>query len=428
MNKTKETFIFGFAIFAAFFGAGNLILPPMLGYNSGPDWWLVALGFITSATIIPLLALFAHARLQGTMLDFGNKVSPLFSLIFSLCVYAIAIALACPRTAAVTHEMAIQPFFGTSSLLTSSIYFGLVFLFVMNRNNVLQILGKYLTPFIVLILLAIIVVGIFSPVGEMIPSTFQSPIISGLLEGYQTYDALAGLLTGGIVIISINKLKRDISFEEKKNMIAKSGFIAMLGLLIIYAGLIVVGALYSSQFSSDITRTELLSGLSIITLGNVGTTFLSVLVALACFTTAVSIIVGTADFFKGIFKDSQKVYLITAIISCVLGVLVGQMDVTYIINVALPALMFIYPLTVVLILLNVIPEKFASKTVFRVVVFVTFMFSIPDFLSFLIPSENLQGIQEVIPLAQHNLGWVLPALVTFILVNVFSKKEASIIR
>ncbi len=428
MNKTKEIFIFGFAIFAAFFGAGNLILPPMLGYNSGPDWWLVALGFITSATIIPLLALFAHARLQGTMLDFGNKVSPLFSLIFSLCVYAIAIALACPRTAAVTHEMAIQPFFGTSSLLTSSIYFGLVFLFVMNRNNVLQILGKYLTPFIVLILLAIIVVGIFSPVGEMIPSTFQSPIISGLLEGYQTYDALAGLLTGGIVIISINKLKRDISFEEKKNMIAKSGFIAMLGLLIIYAGLIVVGALYSSQFSSDITRTELLSGLSIITLGNVGATFLSVLVTLACFTTAVSIIVGTADFFKGIFKDSQKAYLITAIISCVLGVLVGQMNVTYIINVALPALMFIYPLTVVLILLNVIPEKFASKTVFRAVVLVTFIFSIPDVASFLIPSENLQGIQKVIPLAQHNLGWVLPALMTFVLVNVFSKKETSIIR
>lgn len=425
MNKTKETFVFGFAVFAAFFGAGNLILPPMLGFNSGPDWWLVALGFITSATIIPLLALFAHAKLQGTMLDFGNKVSPLFSIIFCVCVYAIAITLACPRTAAVTHEMAILPFFGTSSLLTSSIYFGLVFLFVINRNSVLQILGKYLTPFIVLILLAIIVVGVFSPVGEMNPSTFQSPIISGLLEGYQTYDALGGLLTGGIVVISINKLKRDISFEEKKNMIAKSGFIAMIGLLIIYAGLIVVGALYSSQFSRDITRTELLSGLSIKTLGNVGTTFLSVLVAFACFTTAVAIIVGTADFFKGLFKESQKAYLFTAIISCVLGVLVGQMDVTYIINVALPALMFIYPLAVVLILLNTIPEKFASKTVFRVVVSVAFIFSIPDFLSFLVPAEHLQGVQEYIPLAQHNLGWVLPALVSFVLANVISTVRAS---
>jgi LIVCS family branched-chain amino acid:cation transporter len=123
MNKTKETFVFGFAIFAAFFGAGNLILPPLLGFNSGPDWWLVTLGFITSATIIPLLALFGHAKLQGTMLDFGNKVSPLFSLIFCLCVYVIAITLPCPRTAAVTHEMAIEPFFGTSSILTTGICF-----------------------------------------------------------------------------------------------------------------------------------------------------------------------------------------------------------------------------------------------------------------------------------------------------------------
>ena len=421
MNKTKETFVFGFAIFAAFFGAGNLILPPFLGFNSGPDWWLVALGFVTSATLIPVLALFAHAKLQGTMLDFGNKVSPLFSLIFCICVYIIAIALPGPRTAAVTHEMAIQPFFGTSSLLTSSIYFGLAFLFVMNRGSVLQILGKYLTPFIVLILLVIIVVGVFSPIGgDMNPSMFETPIVNGLLEGYQTYDALAGLLTGGVVVISINNLKGNISFEDKKSILAKSGFIAMSGLFIIYAGLIVLGALFNSQFGNEITRSELLSQLSIKTLGNIGTTFLSVLVALACFSTAVAIIVGTADFFKGLFKESKKAYTITAIVSCVIGILIGQMDVTYIINVALPVLMFIYPLTIVLILLNVIPEKYASIKVFRLVVLVTFIFSILDFLGFLIPTENLEGVKAIIPLAKHNLGWVLPALTTFVLTNIIS--------
>ena len=127
MNKTKTIFIIGFAIFASYFGAGNLILPPQLGFNSGPDWWLVTLGFILSATVIPLLALFGHAKLQGTMMDFGKKVSPLFSLIYCLCVYIIAITLPIPRTAAVTHEMAIEPFFDTSSLLTSSIYFAVAF-------------------------------------------------------------------------------------------------------------------------------------------------------------------------------------------------------------------------------------------------------------------------------------------------------------
>ncbi|HMC00519.1 MAG TPA: branched-chain amino acid transport system II carrier protein [Flavobacteriaceae bacterium] len=425
MKNTKETFVFGFAIFAAFFGAGNLILPPLLGFNSGPDWWLVTLGFITSATIIPLLALFGHAKLQGTMLDFGNKVSPIFSLIFCLCVYTIAVALPCPRTAAVTHEMAISSFFGTSSLLTSTIYFALAFVFVMNRNNVLDIIGKYLTPIIVIILFAIILIGLFSSPAQIKASNFDTPIISGLLEGYQTYDAIAGLLTGGILVISVINFKKEMSFKEKKSMIAKSGLIAMSGLFIIYAGLIAVGSMYNSQFPEDISRTELLSGLALKTLGNIGSIFLSILVSLACFTTAVGIIVGTADFFQGLFKKSRHAYLTTAIVCSIIGVLVGQMNVKYIIDVALPALMFIYPLTIVLILLNILPDRLASKTVFRAVVLVAFMFSIPDFLSFLIPPEQLVNIVNIIPLAEHNLGWVLPSLITFVVVNLITKGKES---
>jgi LIVCS family branched-chain amino acid:cation transporter len=148
---------------------------------------------------------------------------------------------------------------------------------------------------------------------------------------------------------------------------------------------------------------------------------LSILISLACFTTAVSVIVGTADFFKGLFKESQLAYTITAIVACLLGVLVGQFDVHYIIVVALPALMFIYPLTIVLILLNVIPEKYASKLVFKAVVLVTFIFSIPDFLGFLVEADWLESVKEIIPLANQNLGWVLPAITTFVLVNGLRK-------
>ncbi|MCK0179552.1 branched-chain amino acid transport system II carrier protein [Flavobacteriaceae bacterium S0862] len=418
MNNKKTILIIGFALFASFFGAGNLILPPFLGFNSGPDWWLVTLGFVTSATVIPLLALFGHARLQGTMLDFGNKVSPLFSLVYCLCVYTIAITLPIPRTAAVTHEMAIQPFFDTSSLLTSSLYFGIAFIFIMKRDSILSILGKFLTPLIVLILLAIIIIGLFTSPESINASVLEAPaLVAGLLEGYQTYDALGGILIGGVVIISLN-LEGGISFEDKKAIIAKSGLVAATGLFIIYAGMIAVGALHNTEFEASITRPELLSGLSLKTLGNIGNLFLSVLISLACFTTAVSVIVGTADFFKGLFKESQLAYTITAIISCIMGVLVGQFDVHYIIVVALPALMFIYPLTIVLILLNVIPQKYATKLVFKTVVLVTFIFSIPDFLGFLMEADWLQNIKEIIPFAKQNLGWVLPGLVAFIVVNL----------
>lgn len=425
MNNKKTIFIIGFALFASFFGAGNLILPPQLGFNSGPDWWLVAIGFVISATLIPLLALLGHAKLQGTMLDFGKKVSPLFSLIFCLCVYLIAVTLPIPRTAAVTHEMAIAPFFQTSSLLTSSLYFGLVFFFVLKRDSILSILGKFLTPLIVLILLAIIFIGIFTSPDQMNPSVLESSaLVVGLLEGYQTYDALGGILIGGVIIISLN-IEGGISFEDKKVIIIKSGLVAATGLFIIYTGMIAVGALHNSEFDPSITRPELLSGLSLKTLGHIGNMFLSVLIALACFTTAVSVIVGTADFFSELFKKFKNAYLITALISCLLGVFVGQMNVSYIIDVALPVLMFIYPLTIVLILLNLFPERYIGKTVFRAVVLVTFIFSIPDFLGFLIEADWLDNLKSLIPLANENLGWVLPAILTFILVNTIKKPHLS---
>jgi LIVCS family branched-chain amino acid:cation transporter len=424
MNKTKEILVTGFALFSMFFGAGNLILPPFLGFHAGETWFLVTLGFVITAVFIPILGIIAHAKLQGTMYDFGKKVSPIFSLLYCLIVYVICIVLPAPRTASVTHELAIAPFFDTSALLTSTIYFVLVFLFVINRAKILNVLGKYLTPLIILILLIIIGVGMFSAPEISNASIMKTPLIDGILEGYQTFDAIGAIVVGAVLVISLN-IKGYNSVASKKELIKKSGLLAGLGLFIIYSGLIIIGALFNSSFPEDATRIDVLNGLSTLTLGNTGAAFLSVLIALACFTTAVGIITGTADYFKGLFNNSQWAYTVTAIISCMLGVLMGQFNVGYIIDIALPALMFIYPITIVLILLNVAPDRFAKPLVFKVVVLATFLFSIPDFLKFLMPLEKLQGIIDLIPLANYSLGWVLPALVTFVIINVFLNKKAS---
>jgi LIVCS family branched-chain amino acid:cation transporter len=421
MNKTKEILITSFALFSMFFGAGNLILPPFLGKNAADAWHWVTIGFFITAVFIPILGILAHARLQGTMYDFGKKVSPTFSLVYCLIVYTISVALPAPRTASVTHEMAIKPYFELHSLVTSSIYFALVFVFVMNRSKILSLLGRFLTPLIILILLSIIFIGIFSPNEISTPTIFETPFVSGLLEGYQTFDAIGAVVIGGVLVISMN-FNKTSTFKEKKELISKSGIIAGLGLLIIYAGLIFNGAIFSSSFVEKATRSEVLTSLSSQTLGNIGTTFLSVLVALACFTTAVGIITGTSDYFKGLFNNSKKAYTITAIIGCVLGVVMGQFDVHYIINIALPALMFIYPITIVLILLNILPEKLATPTLFKAVVIITFIFSIPDFLQFFVDKELLAGIQNIIPFSKDNLGWVLPALLTFIITSITTKR------
>ncbi|MFT5103080.1 MAG: LIVCS family branched-chain amino acid:cation transporter [Candidatus Latescibacterota bacterium] len=423
MSHTKQTFITAFALFSLFFGAGNLILPPFLGFNAGTDWIWVALGFAVSAVVIPVMAIYGHARLQGTMLDFANKVSPVFAVIYAVLVYAIAISLPSPRTASVTYEMSIQPYFEISSLWLSVIYFALVLVFALNRSKIISLIGKFLTPLIILILLCIIGIGLFAELEPLRATIFDNTFTEGILEGYQTFDALGGIVVGGVIVISL-AIQGKFNYEEKKSMIARSGLLAGLGLVLIYGGLIALGAFNSGMLDVE-NRTQLLTLLSTNTLGDIGTAFLAVLVALACFTTAVGIVTGTADFVKGIAKNSQHAYTVTAVLGCVSGVAVGQFDVHYIINIALPVLMFIYPITIVLILLNVLPKRFASNLVFRTVTVVTLVFSIPDFLQFFVTEGTLDGINSWLPLAKESMAWVLPALVVFLITNLFQRVFSS---
>lgn len=417
----KSLTVTAFALFSLFFGAGNLVLPPLLGFKSGNLWWLVALGFCISGALVPILGIVAHSKLQGTLFDFAKKVSPTFSVVYCYLIYAISIALPSPRTASVTHEMAIQPFWDSSSLLTSLIYFMLVFVFAVNRTKVLDALGKILTPGILIILLVIIMTAIFTLDFDFAPSHMSQPFSSGILEGYQTFDAIGAVVVGAVIIISVNIKEKSASYEEKRKLIGKAGLWAGAGLFLVYGGLILTGALFGNSFDNEITRTALLRGISTNTLGQTANLLLSILVSLACFTTAIGIVTGTSDFIKSRFNDSLLAYRITAFIGCVLGILIGQFNVGYIIDVAVPALMFIYPITIILILLNVVPEKWASPKVFRWVVGTTILFSIPDFLGSIGLGKYISPYVDWVPLGQYQMGWILPALVVFIAKNLGEK-------
>jgi LIVCS family branched-chain amino acid:cation transporter len=106
---------------------------------------------------------------------------------------------------------------------------------------------------------------------------------------------------------------------------------------------------------------------------------------------------------------------------------IGQFDVGFIINIAVPALMFIYPVTIVLILLNAFPQKYASHLIYRSVTITVLLFSIPDFVEFFGPIDLLLDLKTFIPFSAYSLGWVLPAVVVFCLVNISEllvKKQA----
>lgn len=420
MKFSKEALVVGFALFALFFGAGNLILPPYLGFFAGAKWYLVALGFLISAVGLPLLGIIAHARLQGSLFDFAHKVSPVFSLVYCFLIYLISVTLPAPRTAAVTHEIAVAPFFETGALLTSVIYFALVYLFVVRRSSVINNIGKYLTPAILLLLLAILLSGFFTaylPIGKV---TTALPVITGFFEGYQTFDAIAAMVVGGVIIVSV-KLKGYSSPLEIRRIITTAAGIAALALLLVYGGLIFNGAMVQMEFPVDITRTQLLLGISFLNLGPIAQVALSILVALACFTTAAGIITGTADFMTERLKKPY-VYPLTVSVACILGVLVGALSVNAIIEIALPVLMLIYPLTIVLILLNVLPENYRSTYIMRAVVTGTIVFSLPDALQFFLSPEAVAAIFSWIPLSIYGLGWVLPAIICFLSALIYENR------
>ena len=159
--------------------------------------------------------------------------------------------------------------------------------------------------------------------------------------------------------------------------------------------------------------------MSYYTLGQIGETLLSLSVSIACFTTAVGIITGSADFMKTIFKSDLASH-ITIIASCLWGVLVGQTGTDYIIAIAVPILILIYPIVVTLIFLNLAPNHWTSESIFKVVVTTSFIFAVPDFLASV--GVNL-GINEYLPLSSYNLAWLIPSFIAWGIAKLFAKES-----
>ena len=119
---TQDCLVIGFALFAMFFGAGNLIFPPYLGFLTGNKGWLASLGFLITGVGLPLFGVIACAKINGTFVEITSRIGKVFSLVVvSSLVLAIGPMLAIPRTAATTYELAVKPLFSAASPLLSSV-------------------------------------------------------------------------------------------------------------------------------------------------------------------------------------------------------------------------------------------------------------------------------------------------------------------
>ena len=164
----RQTLSVGITLFSMFFGAGNLILPPLLGVQAGSEGLPAILGFFVTGVGLPVLGIVAVA-LSGTLRDLATRVHPTFARVFVALVYlSIGPCLAIPRTASTAFEM-LAPLLpeGASPELArlafSVAFFAVAYVLALRPGRLTRLLGRVTGP----ALIALIVVVVASALASL---------------------------------------------------------------------------------------------------------------------------------------------------------------------------------------------------------------------------------------------------------------------
>ncbi len=417
-NRKRKTILFlGMALFAMFFGAGNLLLPAFLGLQTRTDWVSAFSGFSLTAILAPFLAVFAVAISGNYFTDLGSRANVKFAYALALInVLCIGPLIALPRSGASVYEVAIQPILSNAQpVWVSVIFFGVVMVLSFSMNKLTEVLGKLLGPILLFFLAVLIVPALF--IGSEVdlpPTIIEDRFYVGFQEGYQTMDVLAGLIFA-VILIAGAKSRGYTHVNDRIEVVVKSAIFAAGCMLLVYGGMFYLGA-HANVEITNLSRSGLLLHIATQQLGSNGIYLISILMILACLTTAIALTAGSANFFERLTKG--KLGYIEGIISITLvSVILGITGVDAIIDYASTLLNFIYPVTLVLILsVLLFGGTIKNQKPYFITLIITMVISFIRVLIKWFPNEEVfTQLLEALPLARFNLEWVLPAVLTFII-------------
>ncbi|MBC5996102.1 branched-chain amino acid transport system II carrier protein [Romboutsia ilealis] len=409
MRNIKDVMVVGFALFAMFFGAGNLIFPPFLGLVSGSSWLTGFAGFVLADVGLALLAILAAAKCNGEVSKIlsrsGKKLSVILGCAIMICLGPL---LAIPRTAATTFEMGIMPLFQSfNPVIFSIIFFALTLILTIKSSKVVDIIGSFLTPTLLIALAILIISGILNPLGEISTTPMiENVFVEGINQGYQTMDTLGAVALSTVIIATIsNKGYKDDKLKVKLTL--QAGIVASIGLCLVYGGLAYLGATVSTKYGADIVQTSLIVNITSMLLGNPGKIILAVIVGLACLTTSVGLTSATGQYFTKLTNGKLR-YEIVVTVVCIFSAIVSNFGVSTIIQFSAPILSLIYPATVTLIVLTLFGDKISNDNVFK---FATYAALIVSMLT--VANDFNISIPFVLnlPFASFGFNWIVPVII-----------------
>lgn len=424
-NPSKRSFrdviVVGFAMFAIFFGAGNLIFPPYLGMVSGEEWFKGFICFIVADAGLAIITVLAMIRYDGTIWCVLKRLSkPAAAILAVISMLCVGPLLCIPRTCATTFELGVLPLIpACSSWVFGAIFFAAVFILTVKPSAVIDIIGKFLTPALLLTLAVLFVKGIVSPIGDITTAQEGAQVAKeGFHAGYQTMDVF-GALAITLVVVNTVKGKGYTGAKSQFSMISKSSLVAVLGLFFVYCALTFLGATSSELQLGDINQAGLVVTITERLLSRFGVVLLAVIVLFACLTTAIGLVSSSAEFFSRITKNKISYPVMVGII-CAVATIISNVGISTMIAIATPLLNTIYPIMLTQIVLSFFNEKIHNDYVFRgaaLGALITCVLGVACDFGANIP------IIENLPLASLDLEWILPAAICGLMGAVIPAKR-----
>ena len=426
-KKITDIIICGFALFAIFFGAGNLIFPPYLGVISGNNWGIANIAFLLSDPLLPILGVIVTALLGGQATDLGKRVSKHFSIIIgAISIILIGPLFAVPRTGATTHEIFVQSFVPTApQWITSLIFFGLTLYIAIHSHTVIDAIGKYLTPILLFILLLVFIAAVVQPNAGFQTTTSAGLFSQSFKEGYQTMDALGAALMAGVVISDLTR-RGYTEKKEQHQMMFGVGIVSFILLALVYSSLTYAGATVSTVYDSTVQRPALLIGLIEQLLGSFGKVAMGIAVSFACLTTSVGLITTCGHYFSTLTNGKLE-YKKIVVVSVVISFLLSLLGVDALLQLAVPVLSAIYPMVIALIFLSIFDRYIVYNWTYTGAVVGAFfiggiqaihLFSQMQSGNFL---SELAAWTNTLPLHQFGFEWLVPAIIGSVVFTVISK-------
>lgn len=422
-NKTlRDSLITGFAVFAIFFGAGNLIFPGGVGLAAGDQWVTALIATLLCGIALPLLALIAVANCGDGWSDLCKPVGKWYDKgAFFVSTVGMVILSNLPRTAATTHEVAIAPLFpNCPSWVTVVIFFGIAFLLSFDESSLIDRVGKYLTPIMLVLLVIIVVKAAITPLGTPAPASVDSVFGSSFVELYYTGDLFSGLFISSIFLADLTN-KGYSDHEDRKKMTIRACIVAGIAFTVVYGGLLIMGAQSSSTYTADLDRTTLLANMVHNLLGNFGTVALSISVILACVSTACGLVGIASNFLANLTRGKVK-YRVWVIILTVVAILMACTGVENIISVAAPVFFLLYPSGLAMTFLGLFKKYVPNDGAFRGAVIGAVIAGAMDALG-LLGVGICKMIMGKMPLSSYGFDWIAFAVVGFIIGCFMGKKS-----